>query len=75
MSIADSVLTTEKARLVSRVASEAIKSRNLDDAVQKFGQGLSVKEISALKALSQDELKALVSIDAKLAPLGLTSLY
>jgi hypothetical protein len=75
MSLGGISMSTEKVRVVKQVAAEAIKSRDLDGALRKFGQGLSTKEISALKTLTLDELDALASIDAKLAPLGLSSLY
>lgn len=75
MSVVGTVMSADKARIVKQVATEAIKTRDLDGALRKFGQGLSSKEASAIKTLTLDELNALVSIDAKLAPLGLTSLY
>lgn len=75
MSLSGSAVSSSKARIITQVAGEVVKTRNLDSAIKKFGQSLTPAERNALKNLTIDELKALASVDAKLAPLGLSALY
>jgi len=65
----------EKARAVQLVVSEAIRTNDLKAAVAKHGQALTPEERTVLQNLTPAELNALASVNAKLAPLGLSSLY
>jgi hypothetical protein len=60
---------------VQFVVGEAIRTKDLKAAVARHGQALTAEERSVLQSLTPAELNALASVNAKLAPLGLSSLY
>ena len=65
----------EKARLVQQIVTEAIATKDLKTAVAKQGKLLTPEENKALQSLTPAELNALASVNAKLGPLGISSLY
>lgn len=75
MSMTRGFATPEKARAVQLVVSEAIRTKDLKAAVAKQSQLLTPEESKVLQSLSPAELNALASVNAKLAPLGLSALY
>lgn len=64
-----------KAGAVHQIVNEAIRTKNLKAAVEKHGQSLTPEENRVLLSLSPAELNALESVNRKLAPLGISSLY
>lgn len=75
MSINFTFGTPEKAGAVHQIVNEAIQTKNLKAAVEKHGQSLTPEENRALLSLTPTELNALDSVNRKLAPLGISSLY
>jgi hypothetical protein len=75
MSIQVGFKSAAKARAVQQVVAEAMRTNDLKGAVAKQANLLTLQEREVLQSLSSAELKALASVDAKLSPLGLSSLY
>lgn len=78
MSINGSFGTSQKAQAVAQILSEGMVSRNMQVVVNRRGAQLSLlsaQDKNVLLSLTDAELAAMQSINAKLAPLGLSALY
>ena len=75
MSISGTFGSSEKALAVSQILNEGIPTRNLTAAIEKRRAVLSDADRNVLLSLTDAELAAMQSINAKLAPLGLSALY
>ena len=67
--------SSAKANTVNQILSRGISTGNLSGAVATYGGTLPEADKSVLLSLTQTELAALQSINTKLAPLGISSLY
>jgi hypothetical protein len=66
---------TDRARALNQALVEGMTTRNIAAAIGKRGSLLTQADKNVLLGLSDGELSVLQSINAKLAPLGLTTLY
>jgi hypothetical protein len=75
VSIAGVFGTSAKANMVSQVLSTGLARGNLSAAITQYGAQLTLEDKNVLLSLTPGELSALQSVNAKLAPLGISALY